>query len=59
MFYRLKESKTEDGTGLGLAIVDRIVRNHGGRVWVESEKGKGASFYFDLPKEKTAGGPSQ
>jgi len=53
MFYRLKESKTEDGTGLGLAIVDRIVRNHGGRVWVESEKGKGASFYFDLPKKKT------
>lgn len=53
MFYRLKETKAEDGTGLGLAIVDRIVRNHGGRVWVESEKGKGASFYFDLPKKKT------
>ncbi|MEW6326731.1 MAG: PAS domain S-box protein [Thermodesulfobacteriota bacterium] len=50
MFYRLKETKAEDGTGLGLAIVDRIVRNHGGKVWVESEKGKGAAFYFTLPK---------
>lgn len=52
MFYRLKEARAEDGTGLGLAIVDRIVRNHGGKVWVESEKGKGATFYFNLPKKK-------
>jgi signal transduction histidine kinase len=52
MFYRLKETRAEDGTGLGLAIVDRIVRNHGGKVRVESEKGKGAAFYFNLPKKK-------
>ncbi|TSA13698.1 MAG: PAS domain S-box protein [Deltaproteobacteria bacterium] len=52
MFYRLKETRAEDGTGLGLAIVDRIARNHGGKVWVESEKGKGAVFYFNLPKKK-------
>jgi signal transduction histidine kinase len=49
-FKRLREMKDEHGTGLGLAIVDRIVKNHGGTVSVESEKGKGATFYFTLPK---------
>jgi signal transduction histidine kinase len=50
MFHRLKEVKHEEGTGLGLSIVERIVSNHGGTVWVESEKGEGATFYFTLPK---------
>ena len=50
MFHRLREVEDEKGTGLGLAIVDRIVNNHGGRAWVESKKGKGAVFYFTLPK---------
>lgn len=50
MFLRLKEIEDEEGTGLGLPIVDRIVNDHGGNVWVESSKGKGAIFYFSLPK---------
>ncbi|MCD4755800.1 MAG: PAS domain S-box protein [Deltaproteobacteria bacterium] len=50
MFHRLRLKEDKEGTGLGLAIVDRIVKNHGGKVWVESEKGKGATFYFTVPK---------
>ena len=50
MFQRLGEIEDESGTGLGLAIVERIVQRHGGKVWVESKRGQGATFYFTLPK---------
>jgi len=54
-FYRVDKARSREqgGTGLGLSIVKHIVQSHGGKVWVETELGKGAKFFFTLPEGKS------
>lgn len=52
-FYRAKDTMLNvEGSGLGLSIARTIVEKHNGKIWFESEKGKGSKFYFALPKIK-------
>lgn len=51
IFQRLESRDKDEGTGIGLSVVKKIIESRGGKVWIESEVGAGAAFYFTWPKD--------